>query len=174
MKEETIFPFAFEAPIERFGVGYTKVIWYKVLMVPDGLRDQLPLSQYPRLRIEGEIAEVAVANALMPTGDGRHYVIVSPKVLSDSGAGVGDVVEMRFRIADQDHVDTPPELDTKIQATPGAAAEWNALTPGKKRMLAQHVATAKTAATRARRMNEALEALMAHGADLRAWRRAKK
>ncbi|MEM9027066.1 MAG: YdeI/OmpD-associated family protein [Pseudomonadota bacterium] len=170
MTADVFFPFAFETPIEKFGVGKKKVIWYNVLIVPDHVCKQLPLSDHPRLRIEGEIADVPVANALMPTGDGRYYVIVAPNVLKDGNVRLGHIVEMRFRIADQDHVDVPPELERAIVATETAQAHWQSLTPGKKRMLAKHVRSSKTALTRVRRTDEAIAALLHHGADLRAWR----
>lgn len=173
MTDHTFFPYAFEAPIEKFGVGKKKVVWYNVLIIPDDVCAVLPLAEYPRLRVEGEIADIPIANALIPTGDGRHYVIVAPNVLRDGEVRLGDMVQMRFRIADQDRVDVPPELERTIKRTSGAEVEWKALTPGKKRMLAQHVFSAKTPPTKARRVEEAIEALLEHGADLRAWRKGK-
>ncbi|MEL6962054.1 MAG: DUF1905 domain-containing protein, partial [Pseudomonadota bacterium] len=95
----------FEAVIDRHGVGKTKVIFYKVLFMPPCFEEELPFAEYPRLRVEGEIAEVSVRGAWIPTGDGRRYFIVSPEVRKQTGLDVGDLVEMRFRIDDQDHVD---------------------------------------------------------------------
>ena len=174
MSDDTFFPYAFEAPIEKFGVGKKRVVWYNVLIAPPDICAQLPLGEFPRLRVEGEIADIPVANAFMPTGDGRHYVIVAPNVLKNGNARLGDYVEMRFRIADQDHVDVPTELANAIAAKRGAADVWEALTPGKKRMLAQHVHSAKTPPTRAKRVQEAVDALTGHGGDLRGWRKAAK
>lgn len=174
MTDRTFFGHAFEAPIEKFGVGKKKVIWYNVLIVPDDVCTVLPLADYPRLRVEGEIADIPIANALMPTGDGRHYVIVAPNVLRDGEVRLGDVVEMRFRIADQDHVESPLELERAIKRTPGAEEKWEVLTPGKKRMLAQHVFSAKTPPTKIRRVDEAIEALLKYGADVRAWRKGNR
>ncbi|MEM9809620.1 MAG: YdeI/OmpD-associated family protein [Pseudomonadota bacterium] len=174
MTEGIVFPYVFEAPIEKFGVGKKKVIWYNVLIVPQDICAELPLSEYPRLRVEGEIADIPIANAFMPTGDGRHYVIVAPHVLKDSGANIGDVVEMRFQIADQNHVEVPTALARAIDASPATKLKWQSLTPGKKRMLAQHVFSAKTAPTKAKRIDEAICALLNHEADLRAQRNAAR
>jgi len=167
------YPHTFETAIDRFGVGKTKVLWYTVVFLPDDLRSELPFGQYPRLRVEGEIEEVSIANAFMPTGDGRYYLIVSPKVLKDAEVEVGDTVRVRFRVADQTHVEVPTALQRAIEANRQASDAWNALTPGKKRMLAQHVMSAKTSKTQSKRIREALEALIEHQADLRAWRRSK-
>ncbi|MEM6794143.1 MAG: YdeI/OmpD-associated family protein [Acidobacteriota bacterium] len=168
------YPYRFEAPIERFGVGKTRVIWYSVVFLPGELQEILPFQQYPRLRVEGEIEEVPIENAFMPTGDGRYYLLVSPKVMKEAAVGVGDEVHVLFGIADQDRVEVPQALQPAIDDDRPAAEAWAALTPGKKRMLAQHVFSAKTPKTQAKRVAEALEALVHHRADLRAWRRHRR
>ena len=78
---------------------------------------------------------------------------------------------MRFRVADQDAVDVPDAFARALRGDEGARAIWDGLTPGKRRAVAQHVASAKTDPTRTRRVTEALDALRDHGGDLRAWRR---
>ncbi|MEO0576490.1 MAG: YdeI/OmpD-associated family protein [Pseudomonadota bacterium] len=165
---------SFKATIEKFGVGKTRKIWYNVLFLPDEVQSTLPFEQYPRLRVEGEIADVPIENAFMPTGDGRYYVIVSPKVLRDGVVKLHDRVEMRFRIADQNHVNVPIALGSAIERQPVVQAGWDRLTSGRKRMVAQHVVSAKTDKTRNKRVSEALEAIQHFGGDLRAWRNAKK
>lgn len=168
------YPYEFEAPIEMFGVGKTRKIWYKVLFLPEGIKAKLPFNQYPRLRIDGEIADIPVANAFIPTGDGQFYVIVAPDILKQAGAQIGDTVSMRFRIADQDHVDVPPALKAALERKQQNRDAWDNLTPGKQRMLAQHVLSAKPDPTREKRISEAMEALLHHKADLRAWRKARR
>lgn len=149
----------FEDAISRLGVGKTKVLMYKVLFMPPHFEDELPFKDYPRLRVEGEIADVPVRGAWMPVGDGRRYFIVSPEVKKQTGFNVGDVVEMRFRIDDQDHVDIPASLTRALLADANASDRWDKLTAGKKRMFTFHVASAKTAPTEARRVSEAMEAI---------------
>lgn len=169
-----VFPFSFEAPIEKFGVGKTRKIWYNVVFLPSELQDDLPFDLYPRLRIEGELADVPIANAFNPAGDGRYYIIVSPKVMKDGDVAVSDYVEVRFAIADQTHVDVPPNLELTVKSVQEFQTEWDKLTPGKKRMLATYVMTAKTPRTEQKRIDEAMEALMSNGGDIRAWRSQKR
>lgn len=169
-----IYPFEFSAPLERFGVGKSRKIWYNVLFLPAELRAQLPFNQYPRLRVEGEIADHPIENAFIPAGDGRNYVIVGPEIMEGADLTIGREILMRFAIADQDHVDVPEELEKRLAGDRHSERRWKALTPGKKRMLAQHVRSAKTDTTRSRRIEEALEALNNFSADLKAWRNAKK
>lgn len=154
------YPFAFEAPLRRHGVGKgERVLWYAVLFLPPELAAALPFARHPRLRVEGEVMDVPVAGAWMPTGDGRRYFIVSPAVRKAAQAGPGTLLEMRFRIADQDAVEVPDALRQALSADPAAQAAWDALLPGRRRGLAHSVAAAKTDPTRARRVAEVLAAL---------------
>ncbi|MEM1057699.1 MAG: YdeI/OmpD-associated family protein [Verrucomicrobiota bacterium] len=127
--------------------------------MPPHFEQELPFDRYPRLRIEGEIAEVPVRGAWMPVGDGRRYFIVSPEVKKQTGFDVGDTVEMFFRMDDQDFVDVPTNLQRALNANKTSAQLWNQLTPGKKRMFAFHVLSAKTAPTEAKRIAEAMTAI---------------
>ncbi|MEM6903375.1 MAG: YdeI/OmpD-associated family protein [Pseudomonadota bacterium] len=163
----------FTALVERFAVGKTRKFWYNVLFLPTELQPVLPFKDYPRLRVEGEIADIPVENAFIPTGDGRYYLIFSPLMIKEAALSLGDLVEMRFRIADQDRVNVPPLLEVAIKADTDLQSNWQALTPGKQRMLCQHVLSAKTEPTEAKRVREAIAALALFAGDLRAWRKAR-
>ncbi|MEM8977370.1 MAG: YdeI/OmpD-associated family protein [Pseudomonadota bacterium] len=170
------FTHEFEDQISLQGVGIKKVITYKVLFMPPRFENELPFKEYPRLRVEGEIANIPVRGAWMPVGDGRRYFIVSPEVKKQTGFDVGDVVEMRFRIDDQAYVDVPASLQFALRDDEAANALWDKLTAGKKRMFTFHVSSAKTAPTEARRVSEAMEAI-GRGItlrDLQNERKAKK
>ena len=145
--------------IALHGVGKSRLITYKVLFLPPQFENELPFERYPRLRIEGEIADVSVRGAWMPVGDGRRYFIVSPKVKAQTGLDVGDEVEMRFRVDDQDYVEVPRSLELALTANEAASTQWEKLTPGKKRMFTNHVLSAKTAPTERRRIDEAMAAI---------------
>lgn len=153
------YPYSFEGPVDRFGVGKTREVWYTVLFLPSELAASLPFATHPRLRVEGEIADLPVEGAWMPTGDGRRYFIVAPRVLKGASLGVGDIVEMRFGIADQNAVDIPPELTSALNRSPASRGAWEALTPGKQRGLTHRIHGAKTSATRRRRVDEVIEIL---------------
>ena len=161
------FPYEFETELGEFGVGKSRKVWYRVVFLPQDFEEQLPFDEYPRLRIDGEIGDVPVNSAWIPTGDGRRYLIVAPEVLKAAGLSIGDRVTVRFRIADQNHVDVPRALELAIAASREAATAWEELTPGKKRALAHHVGSAKTDATRAKRVAQAVAALIDNGGRLR-------
>lgn len=156
-----LFTHEFEAPLTTHGVGKSRVIWYHVLFMPAYLAKTLPLGMHPRLRVRGEIVDIPVSGAWMPTGDGGHYFIVSPKVRKGTGARLGDMLDMRFVIDDQDRVDVPAALEDALNARPEIRAIWERTTPGKRRGLAHRVAQAKTSATVLRRIQEVIDLLQA-------------
>lgn len=158
------FTHEFEMPIVRHGVGRSRKVWYNVIFLPLNIAVDLPFAQHPQLRIEGEIADVPVKNALIPAGDGRYYMIVSPETLKSAELALGQIVGVRFRIADQDAVDLPEDLARALNGAP-ASRHWAALTPGRRRGLAHFVATAKGDATRRRRIAAVLAAIAGDPAE---------
>ena len=156
----SFYPHQFEGPIERFGVGRTRKVWYKVLFLPPRFASETPFDRLATVRVEGEIADVPVAGAWMPTGDGRRWFIVAPSVLKAADVEVGAMVEMRFRIDDQNRVIVPEALAAALSADPAAQAAWGALTPGRRRGLAAPVAAACTDATVSKRVQTVLAALL--------------
>lgn len=161
------FTHEFDAVISEFGVGKTRKVWYRVVFMPATLEGELPFGQYPRLRVDGEIADIPIANAFMPTGDGRRYLIVSPEVMKGASLSLGDTVSVRFRIADQNHVDVPDALTRAIDNLKTAKLIWEGLTAGKRRALAFHVSNAKTAPTQTKRIADVIEALTKFDGKLR-------
>lgn len=153
------FPHSFEAPLERHGVGRDRKIWYNVLFLPAHLAAQLPFRTHPQLRVEGEIADLPMAGTFIPAGDGRHYVIVSPAIMREAGIAIDQMVEMRFRVADQEAVDVPEALADALARDADAAGAWEGLTPGRRRALAYLVGTARTGPTRDRRVATVLLAI---------------
>jgi len=132
------------------GINKKGELFYTVLFLPQSLIDQLPLKKYPRLRIEGEMHGIEFGGAVQPA-KGRYYLLISRDFMQKQGLALGDLVDVRFNIADQDHVDVPTELATALANSEAANAIWQTLTPGKKRGYAAHVAAAKQPATRERR-----------------------
>jgi hypothetical protein len=152
------FTHEFKAPIERHGVGRARRVWYNVVFLPAAMVADLPFARHPQLRIDGEIADVPVKSAFIPAGQGRYYVIVSPETMKSATLELGQTVEVRFRVSDQDAVDIPDGLARAIEG--GAPARhWAALTPGRRRGLAHFVATARTETTRRRRVAAVLAAI---------------
>ncbi|MEL6688126.1 MAG: YdeI/OmpD-associated family protein [Pseudomonadota bacterium] len=117
--------------------------------------------------MEGEIADVPISNAFIPTGDGRVYVIVGPEVRDAADVGLSDRVEMRFKVADQNAVDVPDRLAERLEQNPRIKSLWERLPPGKKRGMSHHVGTAKTDKTREKRVDDVLEAVTDYNGNMR-------
>ncbi|MEM9303320.1 MAG: YdeI/OmpD-associated family protein [Pseudomonadota bacterium] len=161
------FTHAFETRIDEFGVGKTRKVWYRVVFLPEDVAGELPFDRYPRLRVDAEIADVPVNGAFIPTGDGRRYLIVSPEVMKSAALQIGDPVTVVLRVADQDHVEIPEALAAALAVNAQANAIWQTLTPGKRRGLAHLVSSAKTQATREKRVAQALTAIIERDGRLR-------
>ena len=146
------FPHAFTAEIVQHDVGSERYR-YTVIFVPEEVKTDLPLGTYPKLRISGEVDDHPIEAALTPVR-GEHYILLSKKLLAAIGKGLGDEVELRFRIADQDAVDVPERLEAALARDAAMRALWQAATPGKQRALAYMVASAKRAATQDQRIDK--------------------
>lgn len=153
------YEFAFEGPVERLGIGKTKILYYCVIMLPDEVIETLPFDRFPRLRVIGEVAECPVRGAWQPVGDGRKYFILSAKFLKDAGLSVGSWTEMRFNIDDQDHVDVPNELERIIETREDIKQIWDTLSPGKKRFHCHAIDSGKTEKTRTKRVASVIQQL---------------
>ena len=122
-------------------------------------KSELPFENYPRLRVEGEIADVPARGAWMPVGDGRRYFIVPPDIKANTGLAVGDEVKTRFRTYDQGHVDTSSALLAALKSDNAVLVRWEKLTAGTKGMFTNHVFSVKSPATEHRRIHEAIAAI---------------
>ena len=148
--------FQFDAEVDVYDFGRMA---YSVLFLPADMVSQLPLEENPRLRIDGFVADQPFHGAFQPAGGGAYYLILSKKFLKSANLAVGDTTTAWFRIADQDAVDVPLELEQALSANHAASSVWDKLTAGKRRGYAHRVSSAKRASTRAARVKEVLEEL---------------
>ncbi len=110
-------------------------------------------------RVEGEIAEHPVNLALSraPKVDGV-FLWAGKSLLDRLGAKPGERMEVRLRPAPPDAMDTPEDVEAALGRARKSDA-WQRLTPGKKRGALYQINTAKTGATRAKRIATMIEGL---------------
>jgi hypothetical protein len=110
-------------------------------------------------RVEGEIAEHPVNLALSraPEVEGV-FLWAGQSLLDRTGITPGERLEVRLRPAPADAVDTPDDLAAALRRA-DRTAEWEALTPGRRRSLIYQIGTAKTSATREKRIAALIEGL---------------
>lgn len=156
----SFYPFEFEAPVSRHSMGTNSrgELFYTVIYVPPHILADMGEAYHPKIRVEGEVADLPFSAALMPSR-GQVYLMAPKALLKQIDEGAGELLNVRFKIADQDAVDVPPALADALERRADAAEAWEVLTPGKRRGLAYRVGTAKTAPTIAKRIKEVFDAL---------------
>lgn len=133
---------------------------YSVVYLPKAVAEQLPMKENPRLRIRGELGEFPFHGAWQPTGCG-WYLKLSQDFLKKAECGIGDWVNVRFNIDDQDAVDLPDALAEALEHDAEFKKAWEALSPGKRRSYILPTAQAKGLATIAKRLAELRALVMA-------------
>lgn len=138
---------SFEAAVEPLAWGRAT---YTILRLPEDVAAALQAAG--ATRVEGEIAEHPVNLGLSraPVVDGV-FLWAGQSLLDRVGIQPGERVEVRLRPARPDAVDTPDDLAAALRRS-DRTGEWEALTPGKRRSLIYQISTAKTAATRDKRI----------------------
>ncbi len=110
-------------------------------------------------RVEGEINEHPVNLALSraPVVEGV-FLWAGASLLDRVGIVPGEVLEVRLRPAPDDRVDTPEDVTLALRQA-DLTAVWEGLTAGKRRGLLYQIGTAKTAPTRAKRIDALIRSL---------------
>jgi hypothetical protein len=155
------FPYAFDGRVSLLDFGRFS---YSVIFLPDDVAEVLPLKENPRLRVRGEVDDYSFHGAWMPSRGG-WYLKLSQELLKKGSYAEGSWVYVRFRITGQDEVDVPEALEAALQGNSRALRVWEKQSPGKQRGLAYRVASAKTAATAAKRAGEVISELLGTKAE---------
>lgn len=146
---------------------------YHVVYLPSDLISRLPLSDYPRLRVNAMVGNAVLNGALQPAV-GRWYVLLSTAFMKKAKLVLGQEVEVSFSIAEQDAVIVPEDLQDALDRDAAAQKIWDALTPGRRRGMAHRVASALRPDTRAQRILEVLEILFNLAAEVKSPRHLLK
>lgn len=145
---------AFEGRIEPVVMGKAT---YTILRLPADAAALL--AAQGAKRVEGEIDEHPVNLALsrVPVIEG-DFLWTGKSLLDRIGLLPGATVEVRLRPAPDDGVDLPDDLALALRQ--GDATDlWERLTPGKRRGALYQLSTAKTEATRAKRIARLIDTL---------------
>ena len=127
----------------------------RFLEIPaDAVRELEPEGTTP---VEVTLGDTPVGRRTLKAWGGDRdvwFINLTAAQCDAAGIDTGDTVEVRVRKAS---AELPEELADLIERSDGARRAWNALTPGARRMLSEHVRGAKRAETRRRRARRALE-----------------
>ncbi|MCB9554101.1 MAG: YdeI/OmpD-associated family protein [Myxococcales bacterium] len=148
-------PYAFEATIAfdpAVADGYMK----HYLPLPPAVAAALVEGGVSR--VVGTVGAVGFSRVVYDRPDGSRCLRFGEGWLRDAGLGVGDAVAVTLGPdPDPEHVEVPAELAAALDAQPGVALAWAALTPGKRRTLVYGVERARRPETRARRAAAVVE-----------------
>ncbi len=135
------------------------MVWGKATYTILRLPPDVALALAPAKRVEGEINDhpVNLAPTRAPVVEGV-FLWAGQSLLDRIGIAPGEEVEVRLRPAPDNRVDLPDDIAAALLAS-GALGPWEGLTPGKRRGLLYQIYTARTPATRAKRLAALIETL---------------
>jgi hypothetical protein len=144
--------FRFTATVERFeGKG----AWY-FLEFPHDVKELF--GTRAAVRMKGRINNVEIDRALMPMKSGFHVIALSGALRKQLKVREGETVEVEiWKNEDPDALDIPEELAETLDFMPELKQAWESITIGRRRGICHWVGSAKTIATRAKRVAEVLK-----------------
>ncbi len=148
-------PLTFTAPLERF--PYKGGLFY--VPFPHSVEEMY--GTRASVRVKATFNGLAVNRALIPMGDGTHYLIISGELRRKLGLTLGSPV--RVAVVKDEHPDEvvlPEELEAALDLEPGARATFNGLKAGVRRGMAHWVNSAKSPDVRARRATDMLNRIL--------------
>lgn len=115
-----------------------------------------------RLRVKGTIDAVPFKGTLLPSGSGRHFVVVKKEVRDKIGKNAGDSVKVEFDLDSSPvKVSTPRDFSNALASIPRARAEFEAMAPSHKKAYVTWIESAKAQETRDRRIAKAIAMIAA-------------
>lgn len=157
--------------LDRSGVAPYPAALLKVTLQPAGPKGGSALVQLPaevsrvlgrkgRAPVRCRFDSVEFRSSIFPNGDGTHYLVLNQQVRNTAGCKVGDEILLRI---EPDHeprvVEIPADLQAALQANPAAAACLEKMSYTHIKEYVDHIQSARTPETRARRIRMMLDAL---------------
>ena len=135
------------------------------LVVPTPIADAVLASGTRRVLVAlaGDTLRRAVQSRRLDDGGREHLIVLSGALVRDLGLRVGARLPVTLALdPEPDDLGLPDELVAALDLDPEAAARFYAMTPGRQRSLAHHVASAKRDATREARALDLATKLRTH------------
>jgi hypothetical protein len=150
---------SFEAVVKIRGINpYIIVTKSHAALLKPGWRKPLPIL----VRIDGQ-PRLAHRVNLMPVGDGSFYLYLNEVIRTAAGAAVGDSVRAEVNV-DESYRNGPQHPMPKwfrdaLKKKPRARANWDALTPSRKKEVLRYLVRLKSDAARDRNLARMMHAL---------------
>jgi Domain of unknown function (DUF1905)/Bacteriocin-protection, YdeI or OmpD-Associated len=160
----------FSAIIQKFEQQGEKSGW-TYIEIPESIAQQIKPRNKKSFRVKGKLDSFAISStALIPMGEGNFIMAFNAAMRKGTGKRKGATLDVQLE-EDKDPVLPPAELIECLADEPKAQAFYNSLTQGHKNYFTKWIETAKTDATKTKRIAESINALskkMDFGAMLRA------
>lgn len=128
------------------------------VILPKGVSAKLP--RRGRLTVEGTMNGQGFQALLEPDGQKSHWLKIDKDLLEDSGADFGEIAQFEIRAVEQEpEPEVPADLAEALQASPAALTAWEATTTIARLDWIHWITSAKQAATRAKRIDDACDML---------------
>ena len=150
-------PVEYTALIKKFNQQGEKTGW-TYIDIPEAIATQLLPGSKKSFRVKGWLDQYAYEGlSLVPMGGGDFILALNATIRKSIGKTKGAMVKVRMEI-DTKPVIISPDLMECLQDEPKALAYFNALPPSHRKYYSNWIESAKTEATKAKRIVQALTA----------------
>jgi predicted flap endonuclease-1-like 5' DNA nuclease len=143
---------SFQANLENWAAGMDYCAVHVPAEISEALGTKGPVLVMARVN-ESEAFQVS----LFPVGSGKHCIRIKAKVRQETKTKTGDSVRVRFTVLDRAEAILPEDLVSALRAE-GVAEDFASLPPGKQSFTIRRIDEAARPETRAKRIQEAVEA----------------
>jgi len=113
------------------------------------------------VRVLGALNNIVIDRALIPRGDGTHYILINTELRRKAGLREGNTVIIAIKQNENPDILTiPEELIEGFEMEPEARKIFDQHTKGFQRSIIYWINTAKRTETRAQRVGEMLQRLI--------------
>ena len=166
----------FSAPILKFGKQGEKTGW-TYIVVPAAASKKLNPGIKKSYRVKGKLDEFEIEKvALVPMGEGDFILAINAAMRKATGKRFGATLKVQLELDDAPII-PPAELLECMEDEPEALKYFNALPQGHRNYFTKWIQSAKTDATKAKRIALVIKTMvrkMDFGAMLRAEREEKR
>jgi hypothetical protein len=162
----------FTAIVKRFGQQGEKTGW-TYIEVPAAEAEKLIPNNKKSFRVKGHLDQHAIAQvSLIPMGDGDFILTLNAAMRKATGKSLGHSIAVKLAV-DKTAFSICAELLECLQDEPAAQAYFDKLAPSHQKYYSKWIESAKTDATKAKRIAMAVNG-MARGLDYGAMLRLQK
>ena len=151
----------FKTLIKKFGDKGEKTGWTYIEM-PAAIAEELKPNNKRSFRVKGSLDDYAFEGlALIPMGEGNFILALNEAIRKKIGKRKGGTLKVKIEV-DTSPVKLNAELLVCLADEPAGLSFFNGLTPGHRKYFSNWIDSAKTDATKTKRIAQTINALSNH------------